>query len=224
MIKTLIEGSNNYYITTCGRVFRGDKELRKNTSHNGYKFVSIKFLDGRRKNYPVHRLVALIYLPNPENKPFVNHLNLIKWDNRLENLEWVTPAENLKHAHDNGAFRYDGVHYLAKHQDELIHRLCSLIQEGRRDCDIADLLDVNRHLVSDIRHERIWMHISKDYILLKSRVRRFSDQTAKWVCEMILQNKTPKEINELSKGKIPRSMVKDIKQKKSYRDISCNYF
>ena len=56
---------------------------------NGYKVVRIF-----KKNYRVHRLVAETFIPNPENKPFIDHINRIKTDNRVENLRWVTSQEN----------------------------------------------------------------------------------------------------------------------------------
>jgi len=76
-------------------------KILKGGIYNGYRKVLIK-IDGKLKNYSVHRLVGMAFLPNPENKPEINHKNGIKTDNRVENLEWVTKSENQKHAIKTG--------------------------------------------------------------------------------------------------------------------------
>lgn len=69
--------------------------LRKNW-YRSFKLVKNK----TRKHCYMHRLIALTFLPNPDNKKFVNHINWIPSDNRLENLEWCSHSENMKHARD----------------------------------------------------------------------------------------------------------------------------
>lgn len=68
---------------------------------NGYKYVNLCINDQRKKVY-VHRLVAQAFIPNPNNKTQVNHKDGNKINNCVNNLEWCTPAENMKHAHSIG--------------------------------------------------------------------------------------------------------------------------
>lgn len=78
----------------------------------GYKRV--KFSDSTISRITVHRLVAIHFIPNPENKPHVNHINTIRTDNRVENLEWVTHRENMCHKSvlSNNSTEYIGVSFV----------------------------------------------------------------------------------------------------------------
>lgn len=69
---------------------------------NGYLYVYVKNEQGKYKRVLIHRLVAVAFIPNPSEKAEVNHINGNKLDNRVENLEWVSREENIRHAYDNG--------------------------------------------------------------------------------------------------------------------------
>ena len=99
----------DYYITKKGCVYskkyhpiqnkeKRIKKLNITISKNG-SYIVVLHKEGKIFAKSVHRLVAKAFIPNPENKPEVNHINGIKTDNRVENLEWATRSENEIHAY-----------------------------------------------------------------------------------------------------------------------------
>lgn len=101
----LYEISNLGRVKSISRICNADKGFHKNRTlkerilkpyktRKGYLTVGLSN-NGYKKFYLVHVLIAQAFIPNPENKPFIDHINTIKDDNRIENLRWVTAHENM---------------------------------------------------------------------------------------------------------------------------------
>jgi hypothetical protein len=97
----VIEEYPAYKVSNLGRIKNPYGRIIKGKFIEGYKHVELRDESGA-KHKRVHRLVAKAFIPNPENKEQVNHINGDKSDNRVENLEWVTNFENRLHAVKTG--------------------------------------------------------------------------------------------------------------------------
>lgn len=102
-----IKNFPDYYITDSGLVYsrnpyknRDGRIKRIKTVQRKTGYINVG-LNRNNKHFvlPLHRLVAMAFVPNPDNKPEVNHINGVKHDNRADNLEWVTHSENIKHSY-----------------------------------------------------------------------------------------------------------------------------
>lgn len=97
-----IEGYEGLYkVSNDGRVWsiKSNKEM-KIQDNKGYSIVCLR-KDGKKKNCRVHRLVAQAFIPNPEDKPQVNHIDEDRSNNHVTNLEWATASENINHGTRN---------------------------------------------------------------------------------------------------------------------------
>lgn len=117
----------NYEISTRGNIrtkkyydkrnnLRESKLLSKRTNRVGYVYVILSNKTIKHKTLTVHRLVAKAFIPNPQNKPQVNHIDGNKQNNTMNNLEWCTASENVKKRYEIGN---DGNNYKAINQYDL---------------------------------------------------------------------------------------------------------
>lgn len=136
----------------CGR-WKDGRYLRHTIMKNGYNVVTL-YRNGGKK-FLVHRLIAETFIPNPKKLSDVNHKNFDKSDNRIENLEWTTHAENTHHAARNG--RYKSITKLTEEEVIEIRRLYK--KGGIFQRELAVRFNIDQTVISDIILNRVWKHI-----------------------------------------------------------------
>ena len=98
---------SNYIIYDDGRIYSKTRKkfMTYKIMKDGYVRMEL-YKDKKPKMFNVHRIVAEVFIPNPLNKPFVNHKDGNKQNNHIDNLEWVTQKENIEHAFRTGLSHY----------------------------------------------------------------------------------------------------------------------
>ena len=99
----VVPSFNLVLVSRSGQVKTADdgRLIKISDNGSGYKQIFLR-RDGKRYVRLIHRLVAEAFIPNPEGKPEVNHIDANRWNNCVENLEWCTRKENLRHAYQIG--------------------------------------------------------------------------------------------------------------------------
>jgi hypothetical protein len=175
-----VDRKGNCWNTRFQRLYKGEIDKY------GYRRVNTRY-KGKRARCLAHRAVALAFIPNPENLPTINHKNAIKTDNRVENLEWATyqdQADHVKSMNLRGTQLGEDTSN-CKYSEDTIRKVCRLIEDGYRNCDIVRELKVQTKLPSDIRRGRSWTHISKDYTFRFRGKNRLSKEAVAWVCKQL---------------------------------------
>lgn len=153
-----------YFINESGEVFKcnnGKLRKLKQSTQWGYKRVRL-VIKGRETSRHVHRLLALAFIPNPENKPEVNHKDGDKSNNILDNLEWVTRAENNKHARELGLNKPlkgadNGRSILSEGQ--AVEILTLYLNSTKPYHEIAELFGVTTTTITALMLGKTWKHL-----------------------------------------------------------------
>lgn len=164
--KTYIEGfyevSNLGNVRSVDRVvtFNGTPSVRKGVilrptkNSKGYMTVVI-CVNGTRTTKTVHRIVAQVFLDNPNRLPEVNHKDLDTENNSLLNLEWITPDDNKAHAIANGAISRGNV----KLTESEVGEIKALLSKGWSNPDIGRMFGVDKATIRNIRIGKNWTHV-----------------------------------------------------------------
>lgn len=161
-----IIGFENYEVSNLGNVkntnfkrTRKEKIMKSTKNSSGYLLLSL-FKNGKRNRFQVHYLVAISFINNFENKKCINHINGIKTDNRLENLEWNTHSENTKHAFKIGLMKNNFGE--SQHLSKLKENDVLEIRENK-DClsyrQMANIYKVSVFSIQSVVNRKTWKHI-----------------------------------------------------------------
>lgn len=184
---------SNYEISDDGEIrnVNSHKRLKPKKNESGYLVVNM-FHNRKTVTRKVHRLVVEQFVPNPDNLPQVNHLNCDKTDNRVENLEWTTRLDNMRHAFANGCYPCGEKSNLSKYEKTSIEQTIELLEDGNYTArEISEVSGISLEMVRAICHKKKWKHLTRG---------------------LDLGMKNARNTNQCLHNSIDRAIIKDIEK------------
>jgi hypothetical protein len=152
-----ITGYENYEISSWGRVKNSSGLFLKIQDRKGYKRI-ILLKKSKHKSFLIHRLVAVNFIPNPKNLLEINHIDGNKQNNNVENLEWVSRYENMKHAEDNFLLAQGETHGNSKLTEIEVLEIRRIYKKGMG-TELAKKYNVARQTITSIIRKKLWKNI-----------------------------------------------------------------
>lgn len=137
-------------------------EMKPQDNKKGYLVLGL-MVDGKRITKAIHRLVAEVHIPNPLNKPEVDHIDGNRQNNHISNLRWATKSENNQHSYNLGNKTSKGeMNGRCQTTEEEVVEICKYISEGISSAAIRDK-GYDYNLVRAIKRKKNWTYISSKY-------------------------------------------------------------
>ena len=155
-------------VTDCGRVLNKDRtERKRNINHKGYVQISMK-IDGKWTTRHLHTLLAHLFIRPKQKGEEVDHINNIRTDNRLSNLQYLSKSDNNKKSYASGNRDVSGSNNAnSKYSEQTVRKVCGYLQEGVSPKLAAHFCDVSINLPNSLLYGGRWKSITKDYKINK---------------------------------------------------------
>lgn len=203
--KDVIGYENKYEVSNLGRVRscprntsglgRADYLIMKQSKDRGGYMIIGLMLNGKKSRFRVHRLVASAFIPNPENKEFVNHIDGVKDNNILSNLEWSTPSENTQHAVKAGLINSNFDKYKHNFVDDYLNGL--------------GINMITRKY--NVSHDYVSAYLKEQGVKVYSYPLKHKKYRAR-INELFEDGYKPKQVEEILDYKVPYNFIRSARQ------------